>query len=256
MTNNAVVKAIEPGTQPLTTGGLLMSPEIVPMNRLGWCERVPPLPAAFGLSAARQPCAGSEQPLVEVGDIDVLDAYEVLGILPARRMMVRSDVAKRLLLAERLLPSGFGLVVLDAWRSPIEQQALVGHYGTSAADDGFVAPVSADGCRPPHTTGGTVDLTMSWLDQPLALGTDYDSFQEDAATHAFEQPGADPRVRLLRRGFAYAMSAADFVPYEKEWWQWSHGDDVWANATGRPALYDIVEHPPINRSRSIGIALD
>ncbi|MCY4271012.1 MAG: hypothetical protein OXF00_00010 [bacterium] len=173
-------------------------------------------------------------------DIDVLDAYEVLGILPARRMMVRSDVAKRLLLAERLLPSGFGLVVLDAWRSPVEQQALVGRCGERAADRGFVAPVSGDGCRPPHTTGGTVDLTLSWLDQPLALGTDYDSFEEDAATHAFEQPGADVRVRLLRRGFAYAISAAGFVPYDEKWWHWSHGDDVWAHATGRPALYDIV----------------
>ncbi|MCY3910982.1 MAG: hypothetical protein OXF99_05680 [bacterium] len=256
MTNSAVVKAIEPGTQPLTAGGLLMPPEIVPMNRLGWCERVPPLPAAFGLPAARQPCAGSEQPLVEVRNIDVLDAYELLGILPARRMMVRSDVAKRVLLAERLLPSGFGLAVLDAWRSPIEQQALVGHYGEGAADSGFAAPVSGDGCRPPHTTGGAVDLTLSWLDQPLALGTGYDSFEADAATHAFEQHGADFRVRLLRRGFAYAMSAAGFVPFEKEWWHWSHGDDVWAHATGHLALYDIVEHPPVNRSRGIGIALD
>lgn len=24
--------------------------------------------------------------------------------------------------------------------------------------------------------------------------------------------------------------AAGFVPYEKEWWHWSHGDDVWAHA--------------------------
>lgn len=233
-----------------------MPPEIVPMSRLGWCQHAPPQPAAFGLPAALQPRAGSEQPLVEVRDIDVLDAHEVLGILPSRRMMVRSDVAKRLLLAERLLPSGFRLVMLDAWRSPVEQQALAGHYGQRAADSGFVVQVSGDGCRPPHTTGGTVDLTMSWLDQPLALGTDYNSFQEDAATHAFEQPGADVRVRLLRRGFAYAMSAAGFVPNDEKWWHWSHGDDVWAHATGCPALYDIVEHPPINRTRNIGIALD
>jgi len=233
-----------------------MSPEIVPMPRLGWCNHVPPLPAAYGLPESRQPCAGSEQPLVDVRDIDVLDAYEVLGILPARKMMVRSDVAKRLLLAERLLPAGFGLVVLDAWRSPDEQQALVCHYGDGAADDGFVAAVSDDGCRPPHTTGGAVDLTLSWLDEPLALGTDFDSFDDEAATHAFERPSADERVRLLRRGFSYAMSTAGFVPYDKEWWHWSHGDDVWANAMGRPALYDIVEHPPLDRTRGAGIALD
>ncbi len=89
---------------------------------------------------------------------------------------------------------------------------------------------------------------MSWLDQPLALGTDYDSFDAEAAVHDFEASGADARVRLLRRGFAYAMSTAGFVPYDKEWWHWSHGDDVWAQAMGRPALYDIVEHPPIERT--------
>ncbi len=233
-----------------------MPPEVVPDQRLGWCRHLPPMPAAYELPATRQSCVGSSQPLVEVREIDVLDAYEHLGILPARRMLVRSDVAKRLVLAERLLPSGFSLVVLDAWRSPDEQQALVRHYGDGAAEDGFVAPMSDDGCRPPHTTGGTVDLTLSWLDQPLALGTDYDSFDAEAAVHAFEAPGADARMRLLRRGFAYAMSTAGFVPYDKEWWHWSHGDDVWAQATGRPALYDIVEYSPIERIRSAGICLD
>ena len=97
------------------------------MNRLGWCENVPPLPVVYGLPTARQPCVWSEQPLLDVRCIDVLDAYDVLGILPARRLMVRSDIAKRLLLAERISPSGFGLAVLDAWRSPEEQQALVCH---------------------------------------------------------------------------------------------------------------------------------
>lgn len=255
MTKNSAIHEGKPSAPPAAAGGLLMSPKVVPEQRLGWCRHLPPMPLAFGLPGERQRCVGSSQPLVEVRGIDVLDAYGHLGVLAARRMLVRSDVAERLLLAERLLPGGFSLVVLDAWRSPDEQQALVRFYGEGAAEDGFVAPVSDDGCRPPHTTGGTVDLTLSWLDQPLALGTDFDSFDPEAAVHAFEAPGADARVRLLRRGFAYAMSTAGFVPYDKEWWHWSHGDDVWAQAMGRPALYDIVEHPPVERTRSAGISL-
>ena len=70
------------------------------------------------------------------------------------------------------------------------------------------------------------------------------------------EPNADARVRLLRRWFAYAMSTAGFVPYDKEWWHWSHGDDVWAQAMGRPALYDIVQHLPLERTRSAGTCLD
>lgn len=227
--------------KPSKQGRLLKSPDSVSEQLLKWCRSLPAVRAGHDLPASRQPCERSPQPLVDVSGVDVLDAYEHLGILPARRLVLRSGVARRLSLAEKMLPNGLSLVVLDAWRSPDEQQALVDHYGDGAAKSGFVAQMSDEGCRPPHTTGGAVDLTLSYLGKPLALGTDYDSFRKKAAASAFEEPGSDGRVRLLRRGFVYAMSAAGFVSYEKEWWHWSYGDDVWAQATRRPALYDIVE---------------
>ena len=256
MANSECVHAGDPGASSSEFNGLLVSPEVVPSEKVRWFDQLPPAPAAYGLPAVRQDCVQYDQPLVEVGGGGICDAYCVLGILPSRRMMVRSEVAKRLVRASRLLPDMFGLTVLDGWRSVDEQQSQVAHYGDGAADEGFVAPVSDDGCRPPHTTGGTVDLTLSWNGEPLALGTDFDSFDDEAASDAFEEPGADVRVRLLRRGFAYAMSAVGFVNYELEWWHWSYGDDVWAHAMGRPALYEIVGETHVERSRSAGLCLD
>lgn len=40
---------------------------------------------------------------------------------------------------------------------------------------------------------------------------------------------------------ASALDAAGLVCYEREWWHWSYGDDVWAAHSGRPARYGVWE---------------
>ena len=219
----------------------LLTRPIMPLGSLSWCLELPPVLPGHDLPALRQPCAESPEPLVKVVDPPVLDAYRILGILPQRRMMLRAEVAARLLDAHKALPEPLGLVVLDAWRTVAEQAALVAHYGDAAADDGFVASVSDDGPRPPHTTGGAVDLTLAWNGVPLALGTEYDSFDVAASVDHFEgdDTNVDPRIRLLRRCLTKVMTDAGFASYGKEWWHWSLGDDVWAAANESPALYDI-----------------
>jgi len=54
MTKNAVVHDKKPATPPAAGGKLLMSPEVVPEQRLGWCRHLPPMPSAYELPAARQ----------------------------------------------------------------------------------------------------------------------------------------------------------------------------------------------------------
>ncbi len=146
----------------------------------------------------------------------------------------------RLVTADEVLPEEFGLVVLDGWRSLADQQRLLDYYGSNARVSGFVAPIDPEGARPPHTTGGAVDLTLSWRGVALGLGTDYDSFRETARLGAFEG-GGDGLVRRLRRLLAGVMDAAGMVCYGPEWWHWSFGDDVWAYAAGEKALYDVWE---------------
>jgi hypothetical protein len=75
------------------------------------------VPDDIRLPSAPTPCQGRPEPLVPIVGIDVLDAYARLGIAEARPMLLREDVAERLRKAAASLPAGFGLVVLDAWRS-------------------------------------------------------------------------------------------------------------------------------------------
>ena len=93
--------------------------------------------------------------------------------------------------------------------------------------------------RAPHTTGGAVDLTLGWDGKALAMGTDYDAFEEEAALDFYED-GADQRLLTLRRILFNAMTGAGFAPYWTEWWHWSFGDDKWAWSKGVNALYEVV----------------
>lgn len=217
---------------------LLHNPSDVPADSLP--EGLPLVPP-IALPTSRQPCLGLDDAVEVVEGLETLDAYDALGILQARSLRLRTEVARRIRLAQSKLPAGYRLVVLDGWRRQSEQRALLDHYSRLGPTESFVAALSADAMRPPHTTGGAVDLTLAWEARPLALGTDFDAFTDLAHLHAFE--GVDGRERRLRRLLAAVMSTAGFSPYESEWWHWSYGDDVWAAAGGRKALYDIYETP-------------
>ena len=188
----------------------------------------------------RQPCVDCCEPLEALTSIATMDAYGELGILPSRHPRVRVGLMERLIEADGMLPDGFGLLVLDGWRSLQHQQHLLDYYGSNASDRGFVASIKPEGARPPHTTGGAVDLTLTWQGAALGLGTDYDAFGEAARLGAFED-GRDSVVRRLRRLLAGVMAAVGTVCYGPEWWHWSFGDDVWAAAVGETAVYGIWE---------------
>ena len=195
----------------------------------------------------RQRCVPSGEGLVALGDaIPTLDAYSVLKILPERSLRVRVGVKKALVVVRRALPEPFDLIVLDGYRTLFEQQQLVDFYD---APSKYVASTDADSMRPPHTTGGAVDLTLTWRGAPLAIGTDFDAFHQKAHLDAFESRG-DSVVRRLRRVLAHAMQSAGFAAYSPEWWHWSIGDDVWSAAKRIPAVYEIVEQQKTPHSKS------
>ena len=215
----------------------LCDPYVVPLAKVPIGDA---LPDTAPLPSARQPCVISGEPLDLLTAVATLDAYSELGVLPPRPARARSGVIGRLATAEDLLPGGFSLIVLDGWRSLEEQQRLLDYYGSPARDGGYVAPIEPTSARPPHTTGGAVDLTLCWQGVALGLGTDYDTFGEAACLGAFED-GSDELVRRLRRLMAGVLDASGMICYSREWWHWSFGDDVWASATGEVAIYEIWE---------------
>lgn len=157
---------------------------------------------------------------------------------------LRPGAADRLVTAAHGLPDGFGLAVWDAWRDPRLQAVLHDTvYQDRALPPGFVAfPDPDPRLCPPHATGGTVDLTLTWHHIPLALGTSFDAFVPEAGAAALEGDG--PSLdRDLRRLLAAAMSRAGFVGHRQEWWHWEFGTRLWAASTGQPVRYGPAAPP-------------
>lgn len=191
----------------------------------------------------------SSSPLVEVPSSDKLivervywEAGFLYSIEPA---LVRKEVLRRLRLAANKLPEPFGLVLLDAWRKKEQQEHLYKlHYGEgSALEEGFVSRPNLDPKNPaPHTTGGAVDVTLSFEGIPLSLGTNYDEFsQYSYADAVFSQRQGEQGISELEwelRKILYSvMYESDFVVFFKEWWHFEYGTRLWSATTGRPALF-------------------
>lgn len=181
-------------------------------------------------------------------------AYFRQGIPCAtEKPMLRKSVLERLKKAASLLPQGYRLVVLDAWRPYAVQKGLYDTYYQQLQKDNptwtqeqlneqvkfFVSPPSTDALYPAvHSTGGAVDVTIAdvngkWLD----MGTDFDDFSPLAHTAAFE--GSDNEtVQNNRRLLFHCMIAAGFTNLPSEWWHYDYGNGFWAHYNQCTPLYD------------------
>jgi zinc D-Ala-D-Ala dipeptidase len=134
------------------------------------------------------PVHDNGEPLV---DIRTEAPLRVNSGLSRTHALLRSGVVDRLVAAQSLLPRAIRLLVID-------------------------------GCRPdviPHSTGGSVDLTLSDVDgEELAM--DADATAENV------------RVVENRRLLDVTLTAVGLVNYPPAWWHWSHGDRYWAFTTG------------------------
>lgn len=192
-------------------------------------------PHAAGLDA---------ETLVPAGGAGVIELFMYLraGWAAARHdMWTRSGVAARLVRVSSALPDGFGLAVFDAWRPlALQEEIYEATYGPGAFEPGLAPgyvsePVDDPSRPPPHLTGGTVDLTLTFHGEPLALGTAFDAFTPRAHADALESEAGTERE--LRRLLYWAMRAEDFVVYTNEWWHFEYGTRRWAAILGRDPQY-------------------
>lgn len=180
--------------------------------------------------------------VIEHRAIRVLSPYWHAGWQAAKPgAFVREGVAALLSETVSALPAGYGLAILDAWR-PLALQAEIfaAAYADPALPDGFVSrPDSNPATPPPHLTGGAVDVTLTWHGNPLALGTAFDDFTDEARSSAYEQtPG---RVRQLRRLLTWAMHDHGFRALDCEWWHFEIGTRRWAALTGNDPWYGAAD---------------
>ncbi len=170
-----------------------------------------------------------------------------------RETLLRRSVAEKLCAAERRLPQGYRLAVIEGWRAPHIQQrmyrALWNRFQANHPDwsevtlkrvvNRFSAPMNRR-VPPPHTTGGAVDVMLADSQgNVLDHSSPYEPF--DPTHFPLEAPGLSDAARAVRRILAEALSASGLTNYPSEYWHWSYGDQGWAYRGGHPhALYGAI----------------
>jgi D-alanyl-D-alanine dipeptidase len=148
-------------------------------------------------------------------------------LYPSARCLLVPEVAQALARAQASLSKrGFGLLAWDCYRPLSVQRELWRAY----PHPGFVASPKAGSN---HNRGAAVDVTLVRLgadrSAPVAMPTDFDSFEDRAHANATE--GISEEARHNRAVLQAAMRAEGFTTIRKEWW---HFDA--ANAKSYPVL--------------------
>lgn len=169
---------------------------------------------------------------------------------------VRAGIRTRLLGAQRTLPDGWRLVLVEGYRPPTLQHRYFHEYrdelarrhpGWAATEltleaSRYIAPPDVA----PHITGGAVDVTLAEPGGTSAwMGTEINATPaESGGATCTDAPNLSAAAVRNRALLGQALRAAGFVNYPTEWWHWSYGDRYWAFRTGAVrACYAPVEVP-------------
>jgi len=156
----------------------------------------------------------------------------------------RESVRDRLIAADRALPRGIRLLIIEAYRPPRLQLEIFESYrsGLTLAEaerlaSRYVSPLEVA----PRVGGAAVDLTLVDADGvELDFGCPEAATPEESGGACYTAaPGLGARARENRAMLGEALSSAGMVNYPTEWWHWSYGDRYWAFVAGAEhAVYD------------------
>ncbi|WP_218577754.1 M15 family metallopeptidase [Phytohabitans rumicis] len=193
---------------------------------------------------AAVPVRDRGEPLVDLRTVGELEVDDLQADPDGWYARVRAGVAERLRTAQRALPAGYRLVVVEGYRPPELQRRyfdehvarLTERYGGLPARlvreraSAYIAPPEVA----PHPTGGAVDVTLRGPDGSLCwLGTEVNASPEDSDGACYtDAPNICARSSANRATLRAAMAAGGFVNYPTEWWHWSYGERYWAFVTG------------------------
>jgi zinc D-Ala-D-Ala dipeptidase len=202
------------------------------------------------------PIRDNDEKLVDIEDFFLKSqAKIIIDLVGGERYKakLRKGAAERLVRASRKLDHGYVIKLTDAHR-PIWLQRKVfdevcdeikGKNPELSTDPKklyyevtkYVA--DPDGC-PPHSTGGTVDLTLAnSSEEEIDMGVPINTVTKEAHTFAENIP---KKVQRKRKVLFDAMTKNGFVNLSTEWWHYSYGDQYWAAFYKKPfAIYGKIE---------------
>lgn len=161
---------------------------------------------------------------------------------------LREEAAKRLKRAQKFLPKGFVLKVVDAYRPVAIQEKLFKRklglvkkqhpkWSVEKIYD-YASKYTADPkVIAPHSTGGSVDVTIGDRE-----GEGLDMGGTSIANSYTKSDNISSTAKNNRALLIKVMTKVGFVNYPTEWWHWSYGDKYWAVVKKKKwAIYSSIE---------------
>lgn len=168
-----------------------------------------------------------------------------------KRVMLRIKPVVLLHKAAKLLPKGYYFRIAEGFRPLWLQKKYFNKiYGDIQRKYPIMTRqelwqettkyIADPGLCPPHSTGGTVDITICDLnDMELDMGIPINSIDEKSTTFHPAINGKQMENRLL---LLTILTSVGFVNLPTEWWHYSYGDQYWAIYNRKPhAIYNKVE---------------
>ncbi|MEV0719716.1 M15 family metallopeptidase [Asanoa sp. NPDC050611] len=195
---------------------------------------------------AAVPLDDNGEALVDLRTVESLAVDSRLADARGAYAQLREGALERLLSAQRALPRGLRLLVVEAYRPLRLQESYFDDYRAElrsrfpAWDEPRVFEEASKYVSPPavapHSTGGTIDLTLAGPDgRELDMGTAVNDSPVASGNACFTAAAHIPApARRNRYVLGAALRSAGFVNYPTEWWHWSFGDRYWALAMGAP----------------------
>lgn len=156
---------------------------------------------------------------------------------PGMPALVRSSVARRLVLAQKYLRKrGYGLKIWDAYRPKVAQEKL----WEAARNNDYVADPKEGGIGSMHTRGAAVDATLvDHTGKDVPMPTDFDNFTPAAM---LEYQGTNAVVRANLKLLQKAMARSGFYGLRTEWWHFCAGN--WTTYPPVAEIQLLAQAPP------------
>ena len=173
------------------------------------------------------------------------------------KCIIRKEALERLLIACILLPENCAFKIWDTYRtwelqneiyfkykeeiiedfdlnslSVDEQEKVIGNYVSIPNNDERIPPL--------HTTGGSIDLTITNIEkqEDLDLGIQFDDFSDLTNSNHFENYDLNETIRDNRRLLYNTMINSGFTNLPSEIWHYDYGNRAWGYYNKRPAIYE------------------
>lgn len=195
----------------------------------------------------------SNEPAADLSKFDfILDPiYYEQKLSDNPKMFLRETVIKKLLNVQKYLGK-YRLKIWDTYRPRDVQNNIYQKFWNELKSQHpdwnedklksvvgtFVSPPFQKDRIPPHSTGGTVDLTLtSEKGIELNMGTNFDHFGPESSPYYFEIFRDKPEIANNRKILREAMFKEGFTVDSVEWWHFDYGNQVWALKTGNPFAF-------------------